>query len=80
MARAYVLIEIAAGKTAGVVQALRKLPGVTAADAITGPYDVVAVLEGRDANEIGKLVMNQVHGIEGVNRTLTCLVMQGASI
>ena len=38
-------------------------------------YDVIIVVETRDPNEVGKLVMNQIHGLEGVNHTLTCLTI-----
>ncbi len=73
--KAYVLIETAIGKTQQVVDHLRSMPGVVAADAVTGPYDVIIVVETRDPNEVGKLVMNQIHGLEGVNHTLTCLTI-----
>lgn len=73
--KAYVLIETAIGKTQSVVEHLRKLPGVIAADAVTGPYDVIIVVETRDPNEVGKLVMNNIHGLDGVNHTLTCLTI-----
>ena len=73
--KAYVLIETAIGKTQTVVERLRKMPGVIAADAVTGPYDVIIVVETKDPNEVGKLVMNSIHGLEGVNHTLTCLTI-----
>lgn len=74
-ARAYVLISTVAEKTSGVVQALRRLPGVTAADLVTGPYDVVAVVQGGDANAVGKLILNDIRGLPGINSTLTCLAI-----
>jgi len=36
-ARAYVLIEAEAGQVGPVIATLRSLPGVAAADAVTGP-------------------------------------------
>ncbi len=73
--KAYVLIETAIGRTQAVVEHLRKMPGVIAADAVTGPYDVIIVVETKDPNEVGKLVMNSIHGLDGVNHTLTCLTI-----
>ncbi|MBI3965877.1 MAG: Lrp/AsnC ligand binding domain-containing protein [Chloroflexi bacterium] len=76
VARAYVLIETAIGKTTGVVTSLRQTSGIAAADGITGPYDVVAVLETPDAGEISRIVRRGIQSIDGVNRTLTCMVLE----
>ncbi|GAI12853.1 unnamed protein product, partial [marine sediment metagenome] len=40
--KAFVLIEIGVGKTKNVVTALGKVEGVKSADAVTGPYDIIA--------------------------------------
>ena len=72
-AKAFVLIETAVGKNRGVVTAMGKLKGVTSVDAVTGPYDVIAVIEGATLNEIGDLVTGKIHPIPGVSRTVTCL-------
>jgi DNA-binding Lrp family transcriptional regulator len=73
--RAYVLITAEVGKAATVVEALRQLPGVRQADAVTGPYDVVAVLEGADTNAIGRLVLDQLHGLADLTNTLTLIAV-----
>ena len=74
-AKAYILIETAVGKTKEVVEALRKLEGVQAVDPVTGPYDVVVVVEGVDLNAIGDLVTGSIHPIGGITRTVTCLTV-----
>ena len=74
-AKAYVLIETAAGHVHDVSVALRDLPGIRAADAVTGPYDIIATIVLADQRAIGKLVMDTLHGISGVKRTLTCIVI-----
>jgi DNA-binding Lrp family transcriptional regulator len=74
-AKAYVLISTATGKTEGVVQALRTMPGVMGADLVTGPYDVVAIVQGGDANAVGKLILNEIRGLPGISGTLTCLAI-----
>ena len=76
MARAYVLIEAAVGKTVDVVTALKAVAGVNSADPVTGPYDVIAVIEGVDINAVGNLVTKKVHTINGVLRTVTCFAME----
>jgi len=71
--RAYVLMETAVGKTKDVVDAIQKLEPVRSVDAVTGPYDVIVVMEAADLNAIGELVTSQIHTVQGVLRTVTCL-------
>ena len=49
--------------------------GISAADAITGEYDVIAVCEAPDVNAIGQLIVEKIQKIEGVFKTITCLVV-----
>ncbi|MFV9503947.1 MAG: Lrp/AsnC ligand binding domain-containing protein [Oscillochloridaceae bacterium umkhey_bin13] len=74
-AKAYVLIEAESGRVTEVLAALRTIPGMSAADAVTGPYDIVATLQTPDPRQIGRLVMNEIQGVEGVKRTVTCIVI-----
>jgi DNA-binding Lrp family transcriptional regulator len=74
-ARAFILIETTAGKTKEVVSTLKKLNGVKTVDAVTGPYDVIAVVEGKTLNDIGDLVTGKVHPTPGISRTVTCLAI-----
>ena len=74
-ARAYVLIEAEAGQVGSVIAVLRELPGVTTADAVTGPYDIILTIETPDPRVIGRLVMNEIHGVTGIKRTVTCLAI-----
>jgi len=74
-AKAFVLIETAVGKSKGVVAALSKLKGVNSVDSVTGPYDIIAVIEGETLNDIGDLVTDKIHPIAGISRTVTCLAM-----
>jgi DNA-binding Lrp family transcriptional regulator len=77
--KAYVLIETAAGKTKGVKQALAKIRGgkstVVHVDAVTGPYDFIAVVEGPTLDAIGGLVTDEVGSVDGVTRTTTCVAV-----
>jgi DNA-binding Lrp family transcriptional regulator len=75
-ARAYVLIEAEAGQAGSVVAMLGELPDIRAANAVTGPYDIIATIETSDQRAIGRLVMDAIHGISGIKRTLTCLVIE----
>lgn len=74
--KAFVLIETSVGKTKDVVQALRRLKGVISVDGVTGPYDVVVVVEGPDLSAVGNLVTKEIHPIPGITRTITCLAIE----
>jgi len=74
-ARAYVLIEAEAGQVGQVITVLQGLPGVTRADAVTGPYDVIVTIETPESREVGRLVMNEIHSVAGIKRTITCLAI-----
>lgn len=71
--KAFVLIETAVGKTKEVLANLQKIEGIKSADAVTGPYDIIAVVEQYDLNAVGKLVTTKIHPISGVDRTISCL-------
>ena len=71
--KAYILIETTVGKSRDVADALRTLQGVTTVDAVTGPYDIITVVESTDLNAVGDLVTSQIHTINGIVRTVTCL-------
>ncbi len=77
-ARAYVLIETAVGRTREVTSAIERLEGVKSVDPVTGPYDVIAVVEGESLNEIGDLVTGKIHPVAGISRTVTCLAIWSA--
>ena len=72
-AKSYVLIETIPGKSKDIVAALGKVKGVTSVDLVTGPYDVIAILEGETLSDVGELVTGKVHPIPGISRTVTCL-------
>ena len=74
-AKAFVLIETAVGKSKEVVTALRRLKGIKSVDTVTGPYDVIAIVEGETLNDIGDLVTGKIHPIPGISRTVTCLAI-----
>jgi DNA-binding Lrp family transcriptional regulator len=75
MLSAYVLIETEVGKVAHVAQALSKLDGVQLAEDLAGPYDVIARLQAPSLDELGRLVVAQIQALDGVTRTVTCMVL-----
>ncbi len=75
MTRAYVLIEATPKKARSACAGIAKISGVKSAHLVTGPYDIIALLEGSDPTAIGRLVMGKIHRVDGVGRTITCVVV-----
>ena len=73
--QAYILIQTEVGKAADVATATAQIPGVTLAEDVTGPYDVIVRAEARNVDELGKLVVAKVQTLDGITRTLTCPVV-----
>jgi len=76
--KAYILIETAVGKSRDVADSLRSLDGIESVDAVTGPYDIIAIVAAPDLNSIGDLVTSRIHIINGIVRTVTCLSVGSA--
>jgi DNA-binding Lrp family transcriptional regulator len=72
---AYILIQTEVGKAASVANAVRDVTGVTEAEDVTGPYDVIVRAEAESVDDLGKLVVARIQAIEGITRTLTCPVV-----
>ncbi|MGD9115678.1 MAG: Lrp/AsnC ligand binding domain-containing protein [Dehalococcoidia bacterium] len=75
VAKAFVLIETSVGRNKDVANALKKLKGVKSVDIVTGPYDIIAIMEADSLNDIGDLVTGNIHPITGISRTVTCLAI-----
>lgn len=75
MVKAYVLIQTEVGKAAGVAVEVAQIQGVTSADDVTGPYDVIVQAEADTVDGLGKMVVSKIQLVEGITRTLTCPVV-----
>jgi DNA-binding Lrp family transcriptional regulator len=73
MLSAYVLIQTEVGK---VAHALSDLDGVQVAEDLTGPYDVIARIQAPGLDQLGRLVASRIQVVDGVTRTLTCMVIR----
>ena len=75
MSKAFILIETMVGRTREIADAMDKIEGVKSVDLVTGPYDIIAVVEGESLNQIGDIITQVIHPIGGVSRTVTCLAI-----
>ncbi|HEX6262781.1 MAG TPA: Lrp/AsnC ligand binding domain-containing protein [Actinomycetota bacterium] len=75
MVNAYILIQTEVGKAAQVAKEVAAIDGVTSAEDVTGPYDVIVRAEAGNVDDLGKLVVARIQSVDGITRTLTCPVV-----
>jgi DNA-binding Lrp family transcriptional regulator len=75
MVHAYILVQTEVGKAADVALAIAQIAGVTQADDVTGPYDVIVRAQSDNVDDLGRMVVAQIQGVAGITRTLTCPIV-----
>ena len=70
---AFVLVTVAGERVPDVVNQLQKMTGVQRVQAVTGPYDVIAIVQAPDLRALGELIARQVRAVPGVENTITCI-------
>ena len=73
--QAYILIQTEVGKAANVATEIAQITGVTQAEDVTGPYDVIVRAEASSVDDLGRLVVAKIQAVDGITRTLTCPVV-----
>ncbi|MCL4491046.1 MAG: Lrp/AsnC ligand binding domain-containing protein [Nitrospirae bacterium] len=76
MARIYLLTNVLPGRDVSIRDTMRGIKGVVNADLVTGPYDIIAVIEAADTSEIFDKVLKKVRKIKGINRTETFVAVE----
>ncbi len=71
MAIGFVLISTAPGKEHEVYDTLKKIKEIVELHPLFGEYDLIAKVEAKDFNELGKIVVDQIRNIPGVIDTKT---------
>ena len=75
MVQAYVLVQTEVGRAASVAEEITDIDGVSLAEDVTGPYDVIVRAEASNMDDLGKLVIARIQGVQGITRTLTCPIV-----
>ena len=75
MVQAYILVQTEVGKAAEVAVHIGELQGVTQAEDVTGPYDVIVRAEAENVDDLGRLVVAKIQSVAGITRTLTCPIV-----
>lgn len=74
--KAYIFVNVAAGKAADMLHQLRRIEGVKSADICWGLPDLVLQVEAADLKSLQDLVLNKIQKTGGVNQTDTHIVME----
>jgi len=72
----FVLIRTESDKTKGAFAILTKLKGVKLAHTVTGPFDIILLVEAKTLQELGDVILSKIRGVEGVSRTMTCVTVE----
>ena len=70
MLKAWVLIQTEVGRAGAVAAAVAAIDGVELAEVTAGPFDVIAKIEARNLDTLGRMVVARVQAVPGTTRTL----------
>lgn len=73
MVKGYLLIKFVPGLESSAMSQIRITPGVSEVNLVFGQWDAVAVAEAKTLFELGKIIVGQVRGIQGVQDTTTLI-------
>jgi len=62
------------GPGARLVEGLLGIEAVKSTENVTGPFDIIAVVEVDDTATPGKLLISEIESTKGIANTLTCVV------
>ena len=74
--QAFIFLECTVGKAKEVAKKVAKMNGVQLANAVTGAYDVIALIQAPDVNALGTTIVSKIQGVPGVLRTSTNVVVE----
>ena len=73
---AYALVRITPNKVKDVVSQISEIKGIKQVHSVTGPYDAIVFIDAADMKELGKVILADIHSLDGVIDTTTCLVVE----
>jgi DNA-binding Lrp family transcriptional regulator len=75
MIRAHVLIELDQKLTGQAHARLKKMPKVVALHAISGAYDMIAIVEAHSTDELSRL-LDEIADLDGIARTNSSVILE----
>jgi len=59
-----------------IAKEIAKFPEVQEVHIITGDWDILIKIKEKDVETIGKFVIDKLRIVEGIEKTLTCMVFE----
>lgn len=75
MAKAFVLINVEIGAESDVLGDLRPIPEVSEAHLVYGVYDIIAIIETPEMQELKDAISHKIRRLDKVHSTLTMIVV-----
>ncbi len=73
--KAFILIKVEPGKVKQAVEQLAAMSRVQEVYAVTGPDDVICLVEAPAAKELSDMVITDLHQVDGIQATDTRIVV-----
>lgn len=73
--RAYVFVNVKAGKAKAVTKQLGQIEGVKFADACWGMPDIIALVDVKNERALNDIVLNDISKVDGVEHTDTHIAL-----
>ncbi len=74
--KAFVLVKVEPGKIREVSEAIAKMRNVKEVYCLTGPDDLIVLMEADDARQVSEVILGDMHGVGGIKGTDTRLVVE----
>lgn len=74
---AYLLINTEGGRALTVLKELEEIKEIKTAHVVTGLHDIIALVEADGTKHLADEIVNKIQKIEGITRTVTCIVVNG---
>ena len=73
MMKGYILLKLVPGLEPQALSQIRAVPGVSEVNLVFGQWDAIAIAEAKSLFQLGKIIVGEVRGIQGVQDTTTLI-------
>ncbi|RLG70868.1 MAG: Lrp/AsnC family transcriptional regulator [Methanobacteriota archaeon] len=77
LTQAFVLINVEKGRVKEVLERLKEVEEVLEVDAVTGAYDIIALVRAPDEEALTRdVLLGKIHNIPGITETSTAIILE----